>query len=241
MKDRVLIEPRRYDEEPCLQGPAVLSLVPADLRHVPETWGQAERLAFKSFFKLYRLQPKGPVLAGPAMGAPIAVMAAEKLFALGITDLLILGWAGSLNPEVRIGDLVLVEGALSEEGTSAHYPLPEGRQAGSDPVLTAALERRLTADGISFHRGKVWTTDAPYRETADKVERYGREGLLAVEMEMSALFNLAAFRNKAAAGLVVITDELAQGGWKPGFSSPLVASARRTAAGLILKTAQEVI
>jgi len=248
MEDRVIIEPRREPGEPLLKGAAILCPVPADLKLLLEiweeswgpTWGEAERLPLKSLFSFYRLGRGGPALAGPAVGAPQAVMAAEKLFALGVSRLLVLGWAGSLTEEVRIGDLILVDGAVSEEGTSAHYPLPAGRAAGPDPGLISALEERLAGDGLTGHRGPVWTTDAVFRETMAKVERYGREGILAVEMEMSALFTLAAFRSKAAAGLVVVTDELAGGRWRPGFDSPLVASARKAAAGLILKAAQEV-
>jgi uridine phosphorylase len=249
MNDRVVIEPRRAPGEPLLEGAAILCPVPADLQLVldiwDETWGptqgKAEQLPLKSLFSIHRLGREGPVLAGPAVGAPQAVMAAEKLFALGLSHLLFLGWAGSLKPEVRTGDLVLVDGAVSEEGTSAHYPLPAGRTAGPDPGLISVLEERLAADGLKRHRGPVWTTDAVFRETVDKVERYGRRGILAVEMEMSALFTLAAFRSKAAAGLMVVTDELAGGKWRPGFDSPRVESARRAAAELILKTAKKVI
>ena len=70
-------------------------------------------------------QDQSITLAGPAPGAPYAVMVLEKLIALGVQTVVALGWCGSLKPEVRIGDLIIPESAHSEEGTSGHYPLIE--------------------------------------------------------------------------------------------------------------------
>jgi uridine phosphorylase len=156
------------------------------------------------------------ILAGPAPGAPYAVMVLEKLIALGVQTVLALGWCGSLRPEVRIGDLVIPETALSEEGTSGHYPLvePEPRPAAD---LCRAMQNCLTAAGEAYYVGKVWTTDAIYRETGAKVKAYGSQGILAVEMEISALFTVARFRDVALAGLLVVSDELFNLTWRHGL------------------------
>ncbi len=61
-------------------------------------------------------------LVGPMLGAPQAVLVLEKLIALGVTEVMAVGWCGSLQPDVKIGDLVLPTGAFSEEGTSPHLP-----------------------------------------------------------------------------------------------------------------------
>lgn len=163
-----------------------------------------------------RWQDKPVTLSGPAPGAPYAVMVLEKLIALGVQRVMAFGWCGSLRPEVRIGDLVIPETALSEEGTSGHYPLaePDPRAAAG---LCLTMQNRLTAAGQAFHAGKVWTTDAPYRETEAKVREYGSQGILAVEMEMSALFTVARFRGVALAGLLVVSDELFSLTWRHGL------------------------
>jgi uridine phosphorylase len=159
---------------------------------------------------------KPVTLAGPAPGAPYAVMVLEKLIALGVQTVLAFGWCGSLRPEVRIGDLVIPEAALSEEGTSGHYPVadPEPRAAAD---LCQTMQNCLTAAGEAYHVGKVWTTDAIYRETMAKVKTYGSQGILAVEMEMSALFTVAKFREVALAGLLVVSDELFTLTWRHGL------------------------
>ena len=61
-------------------------------------------------------------LAGPMLGAPQTVLVLERMIALGARKFIALGWCGSLRSDVRIGDIVLPSGAISEEGTSAHYP-----------------------------------------------------------------------------------------------------------------------
>lgn len=155
-------------------------------------------------------------VAGPAPGAPYAVMVLEKLIALGAQIIMALGWCGSLQPEAEIGTLIVPDSAWSEEGTSAHYPVadPEPRPGAG---LRQLLQARLTALGTAFKSGKVWTTDAIYRETKGKVRAYGDWGILAVEMEMSALFTVARYRGVALAGLLVVSDELFTLNWRHGL------------------------
>jgi len=167
-------------------------------------------------------------VTGPAPGAPYAVMVLEKLIALGAETIIALGWAGSLRPEAAIGHLILPEAAYSEEGTSRHYP---GAQtlARPDRDLLAALRLFLTTTQNRCHCGPIWTTDAIYRETRDKVAAYGAQGMWAVEMEMSALFNVARYRGVALAGLLVISDELFTLTWRHGLRQPEFHQARRQA------------
>ncbi len=237
MNTPVLINPRRLSGEPFLPKTAVLGLTRQDLDLLGESAGEAEPAKVRDFFKVLLPKTGGFALAGPALGAPQAVMVAEKLFALGVERLIFLGWAGSLRPELKIGDLLLVEGASCEEGTSAHYPLegePRPDRATAELLLKSA--RRLD---LTLKPGRVWTTDAIYRETREKVEDYRRQGLSAVEMETSALLTVAAFRQKAAAGVLVVSDELCSGKWNPGFDSEKFNQARENAAELVLRAARE--
>src|SRR5262245_14129936 len=104
--------------------------------------------------------PGGPmtVVVGP-IGAPSTVATLELAVALGVGTILFFGICGSLQPDLRIGDLVLVEQALREEGTSYHY-LPPAESAVATPRLVEAAVRHL-ADR-PHRRGLIWTTDAPY-------------------------------------------------------------------------------
>jgi purine-nucleoside phosphorylase len=103
-----------------------------------------------------------------------------------------------------------------------------------DPGLVKALTQALDREKIPYHPGLVWTTDAPFRETWEKVRRYGGQGVLAVDMETSALMAAARFRNLAWAGLMVVSDELWGPQWRPGFKSAELNQGLEQAARIIL-------
>ena len=153
-------------------------------------------------------------------------MLLERLIALGVRNVLAAGWCGSLQTHVRIGDLVLPASAVCEEGTSAHYPLAEGVVPGASKQLAEPLKRALEAKGARIHEGSVWTTDAPFRETVEKVLHHQQLGTLAVEMEASALFTLAAYRGICLAGAMVVSDDLSSLKWVHGFRDPGFKAAR---------------
>jgi uridine phosphorylase len=151
------------------------------------------------------------LLVGP-IGAPATVATLESAIALGARRVLFLGICGSLQPDLRIGDLVLVDSTIREEGTSYHY-LPPGEPAEPSPALLGLAESLLTRDGAAYRRGTVWTTDAPFRETRTKVQRLASQGVLGVEMETSAVYALARFRSVEALSLQVVSDQLVGEEW----------------------------
>jgi nucleoside phosphorylase len=137
------------------------------------------------------------------IGAPAVVSVMELLAVLGVSRFLSLGTAGGLQAAHRPGDTVLVSEAVRDEGTSYHY-LAADVPARPDADLTARLGRALDDAGVPYTTGSTWTIDAPYRETADEVSRYRAAGVLAVEMEASALFALGSVRQVSVASLLVV-------------------------------------
>lgn len=109
---------------------------------------------------------------GCAVGAPYAMLVAELLFASGCRLLVSVTSAGQIGEGGTPPYVVLIERALCDEGTSAHY-LPPGAGAFvsvPDPALLARVAAAVRAalppeEGTAIHRGTTWTTDAPYRET----------------------------------------------------------------------------
>jgi uridine phosphorylase len=177
-------------------------------------------------------------LAAPALGAPYAAMVLEKLIILGARMVLALGWCGSLQSHLKIGDLVLPTTTVSTEGTSRHYPL-EGEPPDPDPGLYGTLRRLLSTSNHRWQEGPVWSTDGFYRETVQQVEAYQAQGVLGVDMEMAALFTVGRFRQVPVAGLLVVSDELATLQWNPGYRSERFRRARDQAARLVLAAAAE--
>lgn len=157
------------------------------------------------------------------IGAPAATAALEELAALGTTAVVSVGTAGSLQRDLKPGDMVLCEAAIRDEGVSHHY-LPPGRLATAPAGLTAALGTAMTQAGLRFRAGTSWTIDTPYRETIDEVRHYQAEGVLCVEMEAAGLFAVAEVRGLSLASAFVISDSLAELVWSTSFHSPEVAS-----------------
>ncbi len=137
------------------------------------------------------------------IGAPAVVAQTEVLASLGVRRFLSLGTAGGVQPDLTPGDVIVVTGAIRDEGTSYHYLAPDV-DVGPDRGLTTALTEALVHADMSVRSGVTWTTDAPYRTTAQEIMEFRRRGVLAVEMEASAVFAVAQVRGLHVASAVVI-------------------------------------
>jgi uridine phosphorylase len=236
MNDKdVIIEPRRIPGDPKLDHPILLILFDPYLDIIGKTlklkksvW---KRLRFPSLsYCTTQIDGKPLSICGAPLGSPQAALVLERLIAMGAEKIISFGCCGSLQPTLKTGDLVIPTHALSEEGTSAHYPLPKGIKAKADENITQLLATKCQEKEFPWIAGRVWTTDALFRETREKVRRYCGMGLLAVEMEMSALFTVAAYRKISLGGMMVVSDELASSKWKTGFLNPSFWEASRKAA-----------
>ena len=229
--DRVIIESRRGSREQRSAPVAIIVCTELDRRHfcrLASRVAASARQFYNARFLNVVYGDRTITLAGPVLGAPQAVLVLEKLIALGSRNIIVLGWCGSLQPQVRIGDWVIPTGARSEEGTSAHYPTASPVLA-PDASMASRLQTICEQGDHPFHAGPVWSTDAPLRETVGKVLAYGGEGVLAVEMEMAALFRVAEYRRVRLAALLVVSDELFTLKWRSGFRSPAFKSSCRRA------------
>ncbi len=155
-----------------------------------------------------------------AVGAPLTGICMEELIASGVRDFLVLGISGSLSAEYRLGAAVSVTKAFSEEGTSRMY-FSKKKTFFPEPALKRSIHSSLTARGLPYQRGVIVTTDGPFRETPSWLERNRRRGAGLVDMETSTVFALAEHHRRRAAALMIVSDELHSGTWKPGFEDPV--------------------
>ena len=147
-------------------------------------------------------------IIGCAVGAPFAVLVAEELFASGCELLISLTSAGQITPAGKLPYFVVIDRALRDEGTSYHYAAPSDYSE-ADPGLVATASRALKAKGVNAVTGASWTTDAPFRETADAIAAARAKGILAVEMEAAALYAFARAANKKVLCLAHVTNTMA--------------------------------
>lgn len=148
-------------------------------------------------------------VVGCAVGAPYAVLVAEQLFASGCELLVSVTSSGRIAQVAEPPYFVLVSRALRDEGTSYHYQ-PAARYAEADPALLAEARAALKAAGVPFVEGASWTTDAPFRETAEAIAAAREEGILAVEMESAALYAFADARRQRVVCLAHVTNTMGQ-------------------------------
>ena len=172
-------------------------------------------------------------LTGPLIGAPYAAMVLETLIVRGARKIIFLGWCGSISQKVKIGDIIVATSAIIDEGTSGHYKEDNNRISFPSDLMVTGLKGTLDRRRVNYHHGSVWTTDAIYRETRDKVEYYQHLDVIGVEMEISALYTVANFRNVELGALVVVSDELASFKWRPGFKMNEFKHGREAACAVV--------
>ncbi|MBI2318493.1 MAG: nucleoside phosphorylase [Betaproteobacteria bacterium] len=146
-------------------------------------------------------------IVGSAVGASFAVLVAEELFASGCRLLISMTSAGQLVAVRPPPYFVLIEKALRDEGTSYHY-LPPSDFSGAGETLLQRLTPAFKDLPIPVERGATWTTDAPFRETAESIAAMSAKGLLAVEMEAAALYAFARARGKAVVCFAHVTNQM---------------------------------
>jgi len=146
---------------------------------------------------------------GCAVGASFAVLLAEELFASGCKLLLTMTSAGQIAPVQSPPYFIVIDRALRDEGTSYHY-LPPAEYSYADKNLVRLAEESLAGGGVSILVGAAWTTDAPFRETADAIAAAQNAGILAVEMEAAALYAFASARNQPVLCFAHVTNQMGQ-------------------------------
>ena len=219
---------------------AIIAVLERDIQYLTNRTAAKPVKAWRGFRQVYRgsLDGKDITLARSGFGAPSVVALAEELAAFGTKKILFFGYCGSLQDHVKAGDLVIPTEAIREEGTSYHY-LPPQMPARGDEAIVTTIATHLADCGVAFQQGTVWTTDAIYRETDRKVAQFQARGVLAVEMELSALFAFGAVAGVAIGALLVVSDELRGPAWRPLFALPRlhqgVRKARQMALGILPK------
>jgi len=150
-------------------------------------------------------------IVGRVVGASFAVLVAEELFASGCKLLLSLTSAGRIAAAGSPPYFVVIDRALRDEGTSYHYA-PPSEFAEADPALVEAAAAALAKAGPRSVVGATWTTDAPFRETAEAIDAARSQGLLAVEMEAAALYAFASSAGARVLCLAHVTNTMGQSG-----------------------------
>jgi len=240
METPIVQPPPRKDKLP-VPPRLVLAATGPDLQRLRRGLGVVGQKGEPLYMSRIYREPQTPprfALVGPFMGAPQAAMLVEVLSAWGGKDFLFLGWCGAIDPRVRTGDILLPTSAFIDEGTSRGYEVDSDLVELPCESLLEEIKAALTEDGLSFKEGIVWSTDAVFRETPSKVRTYRSRGALAVEMEISACLTVARLRGVRFAAILVVSDELTELRWRPGFRAPRFQTTCRTVSRTVERLCQ---
>ncbi len=241
-----IIPPLGARHAPSIGPVAILVSTEPDIRYLrattekPKVEKSDEKSRVQPFFMgtLMTIGSQGISIAGPYIGAPYGVMLLESMIARGALEIVVLGWCGALTNDLAIGDIIIPDQAIVDEGTSCNYKAldPDLPCSNPDQDLSDQLFRHLISSGMPVSRHPIWTTDAIYRETPKKMAWFSERGALAVEMECSALFAVAEYRKIAITAMLVVSDSLASGSgdWDPGFRKKIFKEARKSACKSII-------
>jgi len=210
----LLREARRQKGLAAADVPALCVLDPdGDIVRRLRSTGEAQPFAdwpcYHTALDTFALAGQTAGIVGCAVGAPFAVLVAEELFASGCQLLVSITSAGQITPVGPTPYFVIIDRALRDEGTSYHYAAPSD-YGEADPGLVAAAAGALKKSGLSAVVGATWTTDAPFRETAEAIAAARAQGVLAVEMEAAALYTFARAANKQVLCLAHVTNSMGQ-------------------------------
>lgn len=142
-------------------------------------------------------------------GAATAALV-EEVLALGAKQVLFYGACGVLDGALAAGRFILPTQAYRDEGTSYHY-LPAGDYV--DVPTSRRLGEIFDALGLSYMKGRTWTTDALYRETRNNAEKRRAGGCIAVEMECASAMAVGQLRGVPVYQFLYAEDSLDGNAW----------------------------
>ncbi|WP_347560105.1 nucleoside phosphorylase [Clostridium sp. AF32-12BH] len=183
---------------------AVLPGDPARAERAAGYLKDAKLLAWNREYKSYSGFWNGvPILImSTGMGGPSMAIAVEELRKIGVTAAIRIGSCGALQPEAGVGDLVMVEAAVRDEGTSLGYA-PLSYPAVADHRLLTACEESASEAGYRFHTGIARSHDCLYRDDNPAIYAdWAKKGVMASDMETAALFVVGRIRGMKTASIL---------------------------------------
>lgn len=240
--ENLLRDARRQKAAPVQRVPEICLLDPdGDVVRRLKADGRARRLEGWVCYHtdLFVFEENGLTLGvlGCAVGSSFAVLVAEELFVSGCKLLISVTSSGQITPVQAPPYFVLIDRALRDEGTSYHY-LPPSPYSEAPENLLKALDGAFDDLDVDVLKGATWTTDAPFRETQEAIDRVRRRGLLAVEMEAAALYAFARARGKPVICFAHVTNQM---GRTEGDFEKGPADGTTDALRIVLKAAQRLI
>lgn len=174
----------------------------------------AENREFITYTGTYRGIPVSATSTG--IGGPSASIAVEELANIGAKVFIRVGTTGSLQPDIAVGEIVIAVAAVRSDGTSRCY-IPLEYPAVADYNVVLALVRASKQLGVDPHVGVVWSYDAFYAESQEKIDMWSKSRVLSVDCESAPIFVVSSLRGLRAGSIMAVDGNLVKGTKKGEF------------------------
>jgi len=148
---------------------------------------------------------------GTGMGCPGATIVFEELVQLGVKKMIRVGTCGGLQPDHQLGDLIVALTAVPADSTAMHLVGNEPHCPTASWSLIHGAVHAAKELGQAMHVGPIVSSDLFYNPSEGQYERWSKRGVLAVEMEASALFTVGAVRGVESGCLLTVSDIVVEG------------------------------
>ena len=208
MPIHVRAEPGEYAEACLLPGD------PLRAQYVAETFledvqPRNRERGMLGFSGTFQGQPVSVQATG--MGCPSAAIVFEELVQLGVKRLVRIGTCGGLQPDMKLGDLVIAISAVPADATATHILGGEPHAPTADWELVHGAVHAARELDRPVRVGPIVTSDVFYNPDGGQYARWSDRGILAVEMEAAVLFTLGALRKVQAGCLLTVSDVVVEG------------------------------
>jgi purine-nucleoside phosphorylase len=144
------------------------------------------------------------------MGCPSAAIVVEELVMLGVKRMLRIGTCGGLQPDLKLGDLIVAISAVPADSTALHIA-GEIHAPTADWGLVHSSVHAAKELGKPVRVGPIVSSDVFYNPDGGQYQRWSDRGVLAVEMEAAVLFTLGALRKVQTGCLLTVSDVVVEG------------------------------
>jgi uridine phosphorylase len=200
-------------------------LLPGDPGRVPVVasyWDEAREVARNREYVTYTGTYRGAPISctSTGIGAPSTAIALEELARVGATTFVRIGTCGSLQEQVRIGDVAIFDSAARYDGASRLYAPIEFPAVADHDVVAATIEA-AHGQGVTHHVGTTFSTGVFYTPqegiafggyhqswAREVYEDARRQNILAAEMESSVLMVLTRIWGLRGGAMAVVADDV---------------------------------
>ena len=155
----------------------------------------------------YTVNNKRITIMTHGMGQPsLGIYAYELIKFYDVRVIVRAGTCGAYQPELQLADLIIASEAITDSNWPKLHGLPNDIALKADKELVEKAKEAAMINGVVHYEGKILTSDVFYDKDPEEWKKYYKQGILGVEMETFALYELAQEFGIKALSIVSVSD-----------------------------------